>query len=467
MTASRRATPLLAGTLASAAVLGGAQAAPAQVGFAPERTLVVDTRANPVSLHAAVNPGGDAAFVWMTSGPRSGFGEDVIRGRIRARGGKLLPVQTIRRSPRRLTGLPRVAYGGGGVAVAVWEEIVRPNGDSAYVMASVKRRGTPFGAPVRLGTTTRNFYDAGTGIGAEAGIPKVAVNDRGQAVVAWIASRSAIRAAAVSAAGRFGSAQLVRVAPGVPVGVELAAGIDRAGNASVAFVSGIVPPPADEDYPAGVRVATRPAGGRFGVPRHVSGGGRFPGQSSLSVGADGTVAVAWAVASDPEELPAGPVQAVVRRPGGDFSQPATISTGCAEADSGSGPRAAVTSLADVVAAWTQRACSPAHLDYAVSAPGAGFTPPTTLAEVAADAYVSELATDGKGRTVAAWAAGSPSPGRPVASVREPGQAFGAPVALGAEPPGGVVVTPKAAAGGRVSVVGWQTGRGFRYAAQQP
>lgn len=445
----------LAGLLLAATAVAGAQSASAQTGFAPERTLVVDPRANPVSLRAAVNPGGDSVFVWMTSRPKTKIGEDVIRGRIRTRGGQLLAVQTIRRSPRRLTGLPWVAYGGGGVAVAVWEEIARPNENSAYVMAAVKRRGKGFGPPVRLGTTSRNFYDAGTGIGAEAATPKVAMNDRGQAIVAWIASRSSIRAVGMSASGRFGSAQLVRGAPGIPVGTEVSAGIDRAGNASLAFVSG------------GVQVATGPARGTFGAPYHVSGDGQFPGGSDLAVGVDGTIAVAWSVAPDREELPAGPVQAVVRPPGGDFSQPATISTGCADADNGSDPRVAVSLPADVVAIWKQRACDPTHLDFASSATGAGFTSPMALAGVGRDAYVSDLVTDGEGRTVAAWATGAPVPGQPVASVREPGQGFGTPITLGAAPPGGVVVTPKAAAGGRVAVVGWQTGRGFRYAAQQP
>src|SRR5207302_10896354 len=114
--------------------------------------------------------------------------------------------------------------------------------------------GGSFGSPQELGAS-------GTGYGFVSGAAQPAIDEAGEAVAVWLGSvgpaKQAVYAAALSAGGAsFAPATLLSVSPECSPCVGVA--MDPTGEAIAAW-------PAEGH----MRVATRPAGGVFGLPAAV------------------------------------------------------------------------------------------------------------------------------------------------------------------------------------------------------
>jgi hypothetical protein len=164
-----------------------------------------------------------------------------------------------------------VDVGANGDAVVVWQQTEPPYHSTSRVLASFRPNGGSFGPPQELSTDGYGFRQP----------PRVAVDGRGGAVVAYAEARDPVGekfelvVAERRPGGEFGK--------GVSFGrsshaVHLA--VDDAGHA---FVSSLVP----FDQPdSGDFVRHRPPDGEWGVPQRVSGPGQ-PGIGEIAMSPGG------------------------------------------------------------------------------------------------------------------------------------------------------------------------------------
>jgi hypothetical protein len=146
---------------------------------------------------------------------------------------------------------PQLAVNDAGAAVIGWIEQLAPCQLSFYCAH-------------RLGLRTRAAGARGFGAVAYLGedaleAPKVAMNERGQAVVAWATKGGAVVAAGGSAGTGFGTPVVLRPAGGQGFAPRVTAAIGEGGAALVGWGTFGGPPMA----------SYRPAGGRFGAPEAV------------------------------------------------------------------------------------------------------------------------------------------------------------------------------------------------------
>ena len=271
---------------------------PAGGAFAPPQTLATAYQPGPVD--AAIGANGDLAVAWSTF---RGAGEQyrVAVGRI----GEKFPARVL--SPVTDAGELLIAVDGRGETVAVWTK----NGSRQTVWASIRAPGGRFGPARRLNDNR----------GDDDNDPALAVNARGDAVVAWdfvdyADSPGAIEASVRRAGGRFPSHPRVFAADW---GVMPQVAIDDAGDAVVAWRAG-----ASNGY--ALKTSSKPAGRRFpargrtlfSFPQVGGPLGDWTSGSSLAMDpASGTAYVAWL---EPVDQDAVTLRAAVQPRGGVFGQ---------------------------------------------------------------------------------------------------------------------------------------------------
>ncbi len=168
---------------------------------------------NASSPQVAVDAAGDAVAVWHRSNGRN----SIVQAVLRPVGGSFgIPVDLSERGRDALN--PQVAMDPAGDAVAVWQ---RSNGSNYIVQAALRPAGGSFGAPMDLSSPRHN-----------ATIPQVAMDQAGDAVVAW--QRSSGTSEVVQAAARRAGASFARpinlsAANQISLGPQVA--MDQAGDA--------------------------------------------------------------------------------------------------------------------------------------------------------------------------------------------------------------------------------------------
>jgi hypothetical protein len=434
---SRRRAPLalLLPLLALPSAARAAWSAPQAVG-----------RTNWPSLAVATGGRGDDAFAWLVDlSPHRTLSErTVIRARVRTSGGRLGPLQTV--SPRGLAHGPAIAVNRRGDALAAWSQ-ARTGGHGVRVLVASRRHGHRFGPARALGPGQALF----------AATPRLAMNARGDAVLAWRATGTSLLVAYRRAGHGFGRPQRL-VSPPAADQLQIrdpAVAIDASGNAYVAWVSA---PRAERNQPLrganGVRFAQRSRTGRFGRPRIVSG--PDPAfEPSLAVGRDHTVVLVWRAG---DSSGGNPIRASIRPPGGVFGSPQQLSAplfavpGQTPESTAHAPLVARTPGGETVAAWAETAYTRALGDYqqvgvATAPAGGAFGPPAVLTATGQSSGDPALAVDDRGRIGAVWQ----EAGRIRAAVRPPGGIFGPAQAISARVPGAGVPT---IAGGRTLLASW-------------
>ncbi len=237
----------------------------------------------------------------------------------------------------------------------------------AWQQASGARGWVPYAAIRRRNGRFRDavaLISRGSPDTALAGPPRVAiVQSTGEAVVLWRDGVATLRAAIRPARGRFGKAQALRVGGATGLGdQDLAVARDGTFYALATSTPGST-----------LRVSVREPGGRFGKLRALSPAGAAASQARVAVGPDDTAAVVWRASGpdQPEDHSPGPIMAAVRPPtGGPFGAPETVDAGAEDTQ----PRVAVDATGATIAAWRS---GPSQL-YSVRPAGAAFGPAAVL-----------------------------------------------------------------------------------------
>src|SRR5437773_1705229 len=254
----------------------------------------------------------------------------------------------------------------GGDAVAAWDEgspaglrvAVKPAGGAPAVSALDDRAGSPAVAADRAGgafVAWRHDDGAGSGpmrvayrpaggafgapqdFGAASGDPALAARGDGAAALAWarrVGTSGALEiVAAVRQAGGWGSPETVAG----PLGEvdDLHVGLDGAGGVIVAWRD-----------PAGIRAATRPAGGGAWTRQTVAQPARTTRGLDMAA-ADAGAVLTWAEAR-PDAT--GAVEVAVRQGAGSFGAPQELPSNALFEDA---PRAAVNDAGDAAVVWPE------------------------------------------------------------------------------------------------------------------
>jgi hypothetical protein len=177
---------------------------------------------------------------------------------------------------------------------------------------------------------------------------KLAFAPDGSAVAVW-QSGSAVRAAIRSVTGEMGAVETLS-APGGSLGRPLLA-VDAAGNALAVWI-------ADGGGGSVLHAASRPAGGTWGPPQALSGGGGYSEAPTIAVGPGGRALVAWTTTVFGESAYAAAASSTLlaaERPNASapFGPAVTIS-----AHGASTPSAAVGGDGEAVILWTDSAFGP-------------------------------------------------------------------------------------------------------------
>ena len=376
---------------------------------------------------------------------------------------------------------PKVAASESGVAVG-WTEVVDdlcPDGNGNSYPCHVAR--------VAVSRTGRSFRPAatvtpdGTQVASSA---ELAVTPGGEVIAAWARGHSdpekATNVLEVAVAGmengRFGRPQKVptRGTPFHPLTLVT----NARGVTALAWI--------ESDYGAPgwrIKVALRPARGRFGRPVTVAESTGVLRDYAVTLADDGRVLVLWGTLSDDGE---SLLYARVRSATGDLGEPELVQA--VEASGGSGP-----SVADPEAAWSEAGervlawsilahtcgwCERETVFTTWASPSGSFAAPQQLTPDDESNQALRLAVNSRGGALLAWERSSPARahddmppgyGRATAaaafsdirlSKRTPSGAFGMPISLGKN-----ATDPLLAVLGLDAFLAWKewTGEGESYA----
>lgn len=317
------------------------------------------TTANQVQL--VVDARGDAVAAWIAN--------DVVRAASRPAGGAWqapVDLSSGALGTYQSRGGLRLSVGAGGDVAAVWVRGATPDTVNATVQSAVRPAGAAWQAQ----------EDVFVG-GAYTGLPAVAVDARGTAIVVW-ADRQPVYSGPVYAAVRPAGGRWEPPTTLAGAGSSAQVAIDARGDATAIWDTGGL---GRYEWASQVRSAVRPAGGTWAQPVTVQGvpGRAVAPQIAIDAGGDAVAAWTYHLVTDPFATPdPDVVQGAVRPAGGAWQPPAAVSA--------PGARAVLSSLAadprgGAVAVWQRGSASDttvqsATMDPAFVAPPPVPTPPS-------------------------------------------------------------------------------------------
>jgi hypothetical protein len=361
--------PLLSACIALCGCLAAnAQATPT---WLPAQNLSIAGVTAPAGIRPVVSmgPNGDIATAWTEAG--------YIVVSLRKAGSER-PVVELVSIPADISTSPNVAIDSAGEVVVAWIDRHKEQ----YEIA-LRKPGGVFSAPIPAGPTSA---------GNQAR-PSLAIDSAGDvllgetvekagtyvSIYAWRPAGGLFAEATVSETGNEGSAPVVA--------------LDEAGDAVVAWWEHV----SAGASPTIARAITRPAGGSFGSAQTLSSASEYAFAIAAAIGVEGQPAVAWqrGTTSPPYRIEAstsaGPTE--------PLSTAQTISPA---GGSDTAPAIAVGGNGEVLTAWEQRGATQTE-DLASATAGAGFGP---AIEASANGSVGapSVAMDAAGDAVIAWAA---------------------------------------------------------------
>ena len=266
----------------------------------------------------AVDAAGETTVVWLSNDGTS----EVVQAATAALGGTYS-------SPATLSGDgvnasdPHVTVDQSGDTVVAWTR----EGD---LNVATRQAGRSFPAP----------YPGGDGevLGelASSSTPHIVVDEAGEALAVWKAPSGSVRAmrrpAGVPA---FGPGETLAVTTGLP-----SAAMNESGEAVVAWPSGL-----------GVEVTTATPGAAFGAPTPIELlSGFVPAAAQVAIGARGNVAVEWEATTTEKGGWWSRRAGSSRPPGGSFAEPTSLGTGDTPVEGSLA--VASDSAGDMIGVWT-------------------------------------------------------------------------------------------------------------------
>ncbi len=320
------------------------------------------SQAQAVFADTAMGSDGGAAVTWL------GPGQVVQVATRQPLGGFSSPLDL---SPAGENRAPQVAEDAAGDATVVWYTF----GLNFLVEAATVTDGMP-SAPVTLSAA-----------GKKALFPTVAMNDRGDTVVAWTrgeGSDGVVQASFRPAGGSFGAP--VSLSPGGESATAPRVAIDDAGNATVVW----------DRYNGALEVveeATRPAAsGSFSKAAVLSNEAEPAIQPFAAMNAEGDTAVTWTASNGADQL----VQVAVRPAGGTFDKAVSVS---AEGANAAFPQVALDGRGDPGVVWTLDFGGDLVVQYAAGTPLGTFP---TVQDLAFESWAPSIAEDPAGDTLVSY-----------------------------------------------------------------
>lgn len=170
-----------------------------------------------------------------------------------------------------------------------------------------------------------------------------------------------------------------------------------------------------------VQVATRPPGGSFGPPIDLSEPGGDALSAEIAAASDGTVGVVWR-----RKFPSNfIVQAAIRPPGGEFSNPDSLSGGGSQ--SGTGAQIAFAPDGTATVIWSKSNGSNEIVQATTRPSGGSFLTPVNLSEPGQSALEPQIGTAPDGTATVVWYRFDGGNNIVQAATRPPGSSFGPPV----------------------------------------
>jgi PKD domain-containing protein len=370
---------------------------PAAAGAVPTWSVASPVSEGGVSIaDTAMGPNGDAAMTWV------GFVGGTLTAQVATRspsGSVSVPLDL---SPpgNESSNASRVAEDAAGEATVVWNSSVEK---SNYIMEAATVKGGILSAPAKLSAPGQNAIS-----------PALAVDERGDAIIAWTRNNGAdeiVQASFRPAGGVFGAPVNLSAASGNAAPTSPRVAIDAAGDATVVW----------EWSNGGAEViqeATRPAAtGSFTPPATLSNPAESSIQPSVAMNAEGDTVVGWVWAHSGANTVA---QATVRPAGGKFSEPASLSASAAGCNADH-PQVALDGSGGSTVVW---ACTiggfESVVEYSNGTLAGTFSPTMGLAF---EAWFPSIAEDAAGDTLVGYATFRADGA--AAAFRPAGGAFGA------------------------------------------
>ncbi len=216
-----------------------------------------------------------------------------------------------------------------GQATAAWE--FSHIADGHMVQSAVRPAGGTFGDPVRISA-------AGITI---TGVPSVAVNANGVAIVAWHQDigTEQVKSATRAATGVWSGVQSVSAAGGWNLDPDVV--IDAAGTSTAVWVRN------QSMQPGKIQFSTRPAGGTWSAPQDLDTPTTGYESPALAIDPSGRITAAYVVNN-----PSGndSISATTRAPGGAWTAPVPLSS-LPSGTNGRSPDVAMDDAGQAVVAW--------------------------------------------------------------------------------------------------------------------
>jgi hypothetical protein len=321
----------------------------------------------------AIDEAGNAFAVWVVEGTSVTF---VIRTAVRPPGGEWSVPENLSAPFQDTTEAPQVALAAAAAgAVAAW---TINDGFDRIVQAAVHLAGGDWSDP-------KDLSDAAE----DARSPDVGINAAGEAVAVWQrfdGSNDIVQAAALPPGGEWSEPEDLSEAGQNAHEPQVA--IDPDGDAVATWSRW-------DGSDMIVQAAERAAGDDWSAPDDLSEAGLLPEAAPVAIDAAGNAVAVWRHSG----VLTGVLQAAVRPAGGEWSEPDDLS---APGQNAVNPAVATNGAVGAVAAWQLFDGAEYRVQASVRPPGGEWSEPENLSAAGEDAGLPDLALDAAGNGIAVF-----------------------------------------------------------------
>ncbi len=315
--------------------------------------------------------------------------------------------------PGEYTGAPHVVLDAAGDATAVWNTW---NGKDTVVESAYRPAGQGWEAPLDISEASGEV----TKVSGEhdAGYPQVAVDAAGNVTVVWERALGGLKTAIQADYRPAGGAWQAPVDISTPGTTESAqepwVGVDENGDATAVW-----------KQHGTIEGAYRPAGGEWQPPVDISEAGKEALTPKAAVDAEGDATAVWMLQEGGQLI----ARTAYRPAGEGWGAPTALSAGGEE---GGDPAVALDAAGDAVAIWGSSEGYDSTVRGSYRPKGGEWQPPVRISLAGESAQARQVALDGRGDALVAWAGSTSKTGsydRVKASFRPAGGSWGEPVVL--------------------------------------
>ncbi len=319
------------------------------------------------------SPGKSAVIVWVHR-PNPSIGGSIEATHERE-GGSWQP-QTILTEPNGDFGAAALSADGSGDALAIWQsEII---GGRETFMESAE-------APFDAGWQPRGMLSERKR-DAYAGRPELGEDAAGDAIATWQQETSG-KVATFYAERAAGGAWLapVEIAENA---FEPVVAVNTKGDGLIAWMQSV------DHGEYAIDASYRPAGGTWSQPVAVSQGEGSDDEPVIKLAPDGEALAAWRHPEGKHMV----IQAATKPAGGEWEAPVMLSN---DERNSLQPSVAIDAAGEAVAVWEHEVHAEV-VQYAIKAPGGGWSAAATLSESPANLFNAQVAMNPAGQTIAIW-----------------------------------------------------------------